>query len=249
MPRGRRSPLAAEKLEYLESHLAEFQEAQPNLTKFWSKVEKGYFAKWRVEVALGLPILDTEGVSIEDSGVSEEDQKAIGEAQEKVKKVNGIRRCFKSQHLLTTVQSIHNWYNNRSQKEKKRLGGTASASGASDALKDVIASLAGKKRGRKAQRIEIWQQRNAEIMKEALRQSDFDNAMGASDEEETTEERQQRIRAGKREQMAVFRRVRENQFAQASVEEKAAVEELYLAQIPKAGLKMVKAETPEEFQA
>ncbi|KAJ7314864.1 hypothetical protein DFH08DRAFT_821192, partial [Mycena albidolilacea] len=100
-------------------------------------------------------------------------------------------------------------------RREKRLGGTASASGASDALKDVIASLAGKRRGRKAQRIEIWQQRNAEIMKEALRQSDFDNAMGVSDEEETTEERQQRIRAGKREQMAVFRRVRENQFAQA----------------------------------
>ncbi|KAJ7301971.1 hypothetical protein DFH08DRAFT_978300 [Mycena albidolilacea] len=230
MPRGRRSPLAAEKLEYLESHLAEFQEAQPNLKKFWAKVEKGYFAKWKVEVELGLPILDTEGVSIEDSGVSEEHQTAIGAAQQKVSK------------------SIHNWYNNRSQKEKKHLNGTASTSGTSDALKEVIAALAGKKRGRKSQRIEIWQQRNTDIMKEALRQSDFDCAMGVSDEEETTEERQERIRGGKREQMSIFRRVRQDQFAQASVEEKAAVEELYMTQVPKPGIKMGKAETPEEFQ-
>ncbi|KAJ7860581.1 hypothetical protein B0H14DRAFT_3622291 [Mycena olivaceomarginata] len=197
MPRGRRSPLAAEKLEYLESHLAEFQEAQPNLKKFWTKVEKGYFAKWKVEVELGLPILDTEGVSIEDSGVSEEHQTAIGAAQKKVSK------------------SIHNWYNNRSQKEKKHLNGTASTSGTSDALKETL----------------------------------FDDyAMGVSDEEETTEEHQERIRGGKREQMSIFRRVRQDQFAQASVEEKAAVEELYMTQVPKPGLKMGKAETPEEFQ-
>jgi hypothetical protein len=147
-----------------------------------------------------------------------------------------------------TVQSIHNWYNNRSQKEKKHLNGTASTSGTSDALKEVIAALAGKKRGRKSQRIEIWQQRNTDIMKDALRQSDFDYAMGVSDEEETTEERQERIRGGKREQMSIFRRVRQDQFAQASVEEKAAVEELYMTQVPKPGLKMGKAETPEEFQ-
>jgi hypothetical protein len=106
MPRGRRSPLAAEKFEYLESHLAEFQEAQPNLKKFWAKVEKGYFAKWKVEVELGLPILDTEGVSIEDSGVSEEHQTAIGAAQKKVSKVNAftgilirsITHCDRSVH-------------------------------------------------------------------------------------------------------------------------------------------------------
>jgi hypothetical protein len=85
--RGRRSALPPDKLEYLESHLPEFLALQPHLGEFWAKVERGYFGRWKVEDELGLPALDVEGVSIEDVGVSEEHQLAVGQAQEKTKKV------------------------------------------------------------------------------------------------------------------------------------------------------------------
>jgi hypothetical protein len=57
------------------------------LGELWAKVERGYFGRWKVEDELGLPALDVEGVSIEDAGVSEEHQLAVGQAQEKARKV------------------------------------------------------------------------------------------------------------------------------------------------------------------
>jgi hypothetical protein len=93
MGRGRKTPLSAEKLAYLESYFPEFQELQPNLGRFWTKVERGWNEKWPVELDLGLPILSTQGVLIEDAGVPVEHQVAVGEAQEKNKAVSNMGRC------------------------------------------------------------------------------------------------------------------------------------------------------------
>ncbi|KAJ6575803.1 hypothetical protein B0H10DRAFT_1963766 [Mycena sp. CBHHK59/15] len=85
MGRGRKSLLGADKLAYLESHFPEFQELQPNLGRFWMKVERGWNEKWPVELDLGLPMLSMQGVLIEDTGVPVEHQVTVGEAQEKNK--------------------------------------------------------------------------------------------------------------------------------------------------------------------
>ncbi|KAJ7813043.1 hypothetical protein B0H14DRAFT_2605356 [Mycena olivaceomarginata] len=76
---------------------------RPHLRSFWTEVERGWFAKWPVEPKLGLPIAST---SIEESELSEADQKRIGDAEEVMRGV------------------IHNRINNRGQKEKKAIATT-----------------------------------------------------------------------------------------------------------------------------
>jgi hypothetical protein len=65
---------------YLESHLPEFLAKQPNLATFWPTVERGYFALWPEEPNLGLPIADR---SIEDSGLTDAEQKLLGDTETK----------------------------------------------------------------------------------------------------------------------------------------------------------------------
>jgi hypothetical protein len=83
MGRGRKSKLSSAQLDFLESHVAEFLALQPHLTRFWTKVEKGWFRVFPVETDLGLPLLDTEGVLIEDSDMPADHQLLVGQAQEK----------------------------------------------------------------------------------------------------------------------------------------------------------------------
>jgi hypothetical protein len=160
-----------------------------------------------------------------------------------------------TQRILLTfafsiAQAIRNWYNNRSQKEKRLLNDTSQSAASNVALKDFLASL-GTKQGRKAQRIEIWQQRNPEIMKAALAESDYSSAIGVAPDDETKDERKARMSAGKRDQMIIFRRVRDEEFAKASAEEKAEVEKLYMNQESSASKETAETTqgTPEELQA
>lgn len=96
MPRGRVSPLAEDKLAYLRGCLAEYEQLQAakQLHSFWPKTIREWFRRWPVEPGLGLPLLDTGGVLIEDSGVPKEHQRVVGEAQEaeKAVRLNGVIR-------------------------------------------------------------------------------------------------------------------------------------------------------------
>jgi hypothetical protein len=116
-------------------------------------------------------------------------------------------------------------------------------------LKELMANFGGGKRGRKLHQVEIWQKRNAEKMAEALKETDYDELMGSSDDEETADEWKARIKAGLSTKLALRRRVANEQYSLASVEERAAVAEIYEKQErKKTGLDIGKAETPEEFQ-
>ncbi|KAJ7884622.1 hypothetical protein B0H14DRAFT_3857106 [Mycena olivaceomarginata] len=220
MPRGKQSPLPADQIAYLESGLAEFLEKQPHLTTFWTKIERGWFEKWRVEPTLGLPIIDS---SIEESPLTEEQEAAIGREEAKVRK------------------KIHSWYNNRSQKEKCLVNAGASTSAASGALNNIVAAL-GRKGGRRKQMIEVWRKRNGPLITEALANTEFASLMGTVPPGETAAERKERIRSGHGKQMALRRRVEK-----ASEAEMAAVTEEYKNQAPEQRVH-VKAETPEDFQ-
>ncbi|KAJ7469950.1 hypothetical protein B0H11DRAFT_1920279 [Mycena galericulata] len=106
MPRGRVSPLPAEQQEFLRSHQAEFDKLQAahTLTPFWSKVSREWFQRWPVEPRLGLAILNTGGVAIEDSGVPLEHQRAV--ARKKTAKAEGgtgVAAVADVQNLLTTL--------------------------------------------------------------------------------------------------------------------------------------------------
>ncbi|KAJ7835922.1 hypothetical protein B0H14DRAFT_3461007 [Mycena olivaceomarginata] len=226
MPKGKTSPLPADQIEYLESHLEEFLEKKPRLGKFWTKVEKGWFLKWSVEDDLGLPAIDTH---IEESELSEEQQTAVGLAQEKVKK------------------TIHNWFNNRGQKEKKLLNPGTSNSVAESTLKDLVDKL-GRSKTRIKHREELFQTRNKEAIQEALSEEGFQEAMGVSDEEETPEERSERVAEGRRKQMRIRRRVVSKLFENATEEGRAAVETEYEQQKSGGALPM-KSQTPEELQS
>ncbi|KAJ7817189.1 hypothetical protein B0H14DRAFT_3474821 [Mycena olivaceomarginata] len=73
--------------------------------------------------------------------------------------------------------------------------------------------------------------------------------MGLSDDEETPEERVDRIKEGHRRQMALKRAVTQRLYNESPEEEKTAVEHIYLAQEQKTKKrKGKKSETPEEFQ-
>jgi hypothetical protein len=149
---------------------------------------------------------------------------------------------------LTLEQTIHNWFNNRSQKEKKLLNGSSGAN--TVGLKELMASFGGGgKRTRKLHRIELWQKRNPEVLEQALKATEYHQLMGTSDDEETPDERTARIKTGHSAMLRLQKQVRAEQFEKASEAEKAAVEEQFCQQERKrTGLTMGKAETPEEFQ-
>lgn len=151
---------------------------------------------------------------------------------------------------MTLEQTIHNWFNNRSQKEKKLLNASGSSGGGTFGLKELMANFGGGvKRTRKLHCVELWQKRNPEVLEAALRATEYHELMGSSDEEETPDERSTRIKTGRSAMLRLQRRVRAEQFEIASEAEKAAVEEEYAQQErKKTGLAMGKAETPEEFQ-
>jgi hypothetical protein len=87
MPRGRKTPLPEDQTAYLESVYPEWLEKRPHLRSFWAKVKRGWFVKWPVELGLNLPITTA---SIEESELSEQDQKRIGDAKEVMKGVSGL---------------------------------------------------------------------------------------------------------------------------------------------------------------
>ncbi|KAJ6499598.1 hypothetical protein C8R47DRAFT_1211889 [Mycena vitilis] len=229
MPRGRQSPLAKDKLEFLESHFPEFLAKQPHLGRFWVDVVKQWLIRWPVEHRLGLEVISTNGVLIEDSGLSPEHQKRVGVAQEAEKNI------------------IHNWFNNRSQKEKRLLNAAGSTASNLKTLGKMLSS--GKSRQtRKNHRVELWQRRHPDIMEAALKASNFDSLMGEEKKGETVEERKARIQAGRSAQLHLRRITAAELFAKASDEEKASVEEEWLRQERPSKMVATKSSTPQQFQ-
>ncbi|KAJ7095998.1 hypothetical protein C8R43DRAFT_1141681 [Mycena crocata] len=231
MPRGRPSPLAPEKLDFLRSYLAEFEDSQPHLGAFWKKVEKEYLERWPVEHDLGLPLLSTHGVLIEDSGLPAEHQRAVGEAQKKAKDV------------------IHHWYNNTSQTKKRRLNGAAAGSVAREEVVTRVLSQLGKKSTRRLQKMEIWQRRNRNAMEIALQAAGFAELSAYSDDEETTEARTARKKRERQDQMKMRRAVAKTQWEGADAAEKEAVTAEYEAQVKKKSEAVAQAQTPEQFMS
>jgi hypothetical protein len=99
---------------------------------------------------------------------------------------------------LTLEQTIHNWFNNRSQKEKKLLNASGSSGGSTFGLKELMANFGGGvKQTRKLHRIELWQKRNPEVLEAVLRAMEYHELMGSSDEEETPDQWSTRIKTGR----------------------------------------------------
>ncbi|KAJ7795822.1 hypothetical protein B0H14DRAFT_3495499 [Mycena olivaceomarginata] len=173
-------------------------------------------------------------MSIEESELSEADQKRIGDAEEVMRGV------------------IHNWINNRGQKEKKAIATNNPTAATSVPLRDLFVALGGKTT-RIKQRTELWTRRNREELRDALEEENYASLMGVSDDEETPEERKERIKQGQikqgqSRQMTLKRAVTQRLYDESPEEEKAAVEQIYLAQERKTKKSGKKAETPEEFQ-
>ncbi|KAF8171242.1 hypothetical protein K438DRAFT_1773368 [Mycena galopus ATCC 62051] len=218
MARGRKSLLPADQTAYLESVYPEWLEKRPHLTSFWPKVERGWFAKWPVEPGLNLPITSA---SIEESDLSEEDQRRIGDAEEVMKKRSEGEESICS-------------------KQPCRSGERAAAG--------AVCRL-GPEGTRIKQRTEVWTARNLQSLRDALDEANYASLMGVSDDEETPEQRAERIKEGSGRQMALKRAVTQRLYDESPEEEKAAVEQIYLAQERKTKKKKgKKAETPEEFQ-
>lgn len=117
---------------------------------------------------------------------------------------------------------------------------------AESTLKDLVDKL-GRSKTRIKHREELFQTRNKEAIQEALSEEGFQEAMGVSDEEETPEERSERVAEGRRKQMRMRRRVVSKLFENATEEERAAVETEYEQQKSGGALPM-KSQTPEELQ-
>ncbi|KAJ7118148.1 hypothetical protein C8R44DRAFT_878777 [Mycena epipterygia] len=208
MPRGRKSQLPADQLEYLEGLYGEFEtkQAAKGLPPFWVKVKRGWFERWPVEPGLNLPSMSVGGVMIEDAGFSEVDKLAVGKAQ------------------ATMGEIIHNWYNNTSARNKRLAKGSATGQGSSGSgLKELLLNLH-QKRGRKNQCVEIWQQLHSTQMEEALRAGGFYELMRFEKDGETPEERRARMKAGRSAQMKMRRAVAQKQLDEAPEEEQAEVE-------------------------
>ncbi|KAJ7683146.1 hypothetical protein B0H14DRAFT_3535387 [Mycena olivaceomarginata] len=223
-PKTKRSP---EQTSYLESHLPDFLAKQPNLATFWPTVERGYFALWPEEPNLGLHVVDR---SIEDSGLTDAEQKLLGEAEAKTKGM------------------IHNWFNNRAQKQKRLANAPESSSTASNAMEQLASALLGGTGGkRKKQLREIWQKRNRSLIKAGLAETDFASLMSPPVPGETKKEAADRVADGARKQMIVRRRVEKELFEEASDGEMEEVRKLYALQTVEKPVP-TKSETPEQFQ-
>ncbi|KAJ7805225.1 hypothetical protein B0H14DRAFT_3485277 [Mycena olivaceomarginata] len=212
MARGPKTKHSPVQTAYLESHLLEFLAKQPNLATFWPTVERGYLALWPEEPNLGLPIADR---SIEDSGLTDAKQKLLGDTETK------------------TTGMIHNWFNNRAQKQKRLANAPASSSAASTTMEQLVSALLGGTGGkRKKQAREIWQKRNGSLIKAALAETDFTSLMPPP---------------GTRQQMIVRRRIKKELFEEASDGEMDEVRKIYALQTVEKAVP-TKSETPEEFQ-
>ncbi|KAF8140686.1 hypothetical protein K438DRAFT_2116438 [Mycena galopus ATCC 62051] len=246
MPRGKVSKLPQEKLDYLESHWTGFLEKKTNRTSFWSKVEKGWFAKWPVETTLGLPVIDTTA-SIEASALSDAQKTEIGAAQSKI---SGVRAAVSllGSGLDTQIlrQQIRSWYNNKNQKEKRILNSEGSAAVTSQ-VKELLATVS-RRRTRKLQKEEVWEKRHPDELMDAMKEDGFQEMMGVSEDDETMEERKERISNGRKAQLKLRKKTRARLFQEASTEEQNIVEEIYANQKTEKSVKPGKAETPEDFQ-
>lgn len=104
--------------------------------------------------------------------------------------------------------------------------------------------------GRKHQRIEIWQKLYPQKMDGTLAAEGYRDLMPSLDENQTAEERKQCVKEGRAAQLALRRKLAGQMWKEATDEEKAEVEKIYLAQESK-GRKKGGAEekrTPEDFQ-
>ncbi|KAJ7896235.1 hypothetical protein B0H14DRAFT_3425591 [Mycena olivaceomarginata] len=144
-------------------------------------------------------------------------------------------------------QKIHNWFNNRSQKEKKRLNPGGSSSATEVVLKELVVKL-GKSGQRKKQRTELFQNRNPDIVNDTLKTAGFYKAMGTAAEGEMADERKQRIEDGRREQMRIRWQVVQQLYQEVDEDEREAVETLFRDQKVPTGQQLLKAETPEDRQ-
>ncbi|KAK7044327.1 hypothetical protein R3P38DRAFT_3176599 [Favolaschia claudopus] len=226
MPKGRKSQLPADKAAYLESFWPEFLELQPHLGNFWIKVVRGWLQNWPVERRLGFPLVDSTGAAIGEDARSPQETLAIGAAI-----------------------VVRNWYNNRSQKEKKALNEATPASSSSGAVGEIIAALGGSSRQhRRSQRRQIWEKRNKAIINAALEAEGFKNLMGTGDDGETIEERKERVSRGRRAQQTLRQQIVKRLQLEATAEEMAIVEQLYQAQKKPSTISTESVRTPEAFQ-
>ncbi|KAJ7488213.1 hypothetical protein FB451DRAFT_1391156 [Mycena latifolia] len=208
MVRGQKSRLPANQLAFLEEHMREFKtlQAGKSLGTFWSKVTWLWFQRWPVEPSLGLPILNTGGVIIEESNVPPEHQLAI----------------------------IHNWFNNQSSKKKRLTNGSsasssASSSSGSSSLVDLIQNYR-RSRTWKWQLVEVWQKEHGPEMEAALKAAGFNDLMSKAPATETPAERKAQMKAKLGAQMQLRHQIAKDQIAQAAPEEQVRVEALYLKQ-------------------
>ncbi|KAF8198369.1 hypothetical protein K438DRAFT_1759732 [Mycena galopus ATCC 62051] len=240
MGRGRKSLLKADQLEFLETRLPQFLAVQPNVLPFWVKVEREWFEIWKVEPELGLPIQNT---LIEASGLVEDQEMAIGNAQARVKDIE------RQDSRVDTRKIIHNWYNNRSQKDKKALNENSSGGGLNEALKELLVNMGSRRDRRKFQKIKIWQKRNLDFVVQALNELDYSLVLQSSDNEETAEVCKVRMTANQKKRQLMQRQKVIKLFGEMSDREQKAVEEDHKTQELQAAVcKVKKAKTPEEFQ-
>ncbi|KAK6988885.1 hypothetical protein R3P38DRAFT_3290862 [Favolaschia claudopus] len=230
MGRGRKSTLPQDKAQFLESHLPEFLEKQPNVAGFFKKVERAWSAKFPVETRLGLPLSDSAGVVIDVSERTHEEQLAIGAAHAKD---SGI---------------IQNWFYNRASKEKKLLNEQSLPSSSNGTLQEILKALGTGRRPRRKQRREIWQKRNGPLIKAALEEAGFGLLMGSASEEESDLERRARISKGRKDQAALRWEVVTRLMNEASAEEMAEVEEEYQTQEQPSMSASQAEHSPEELQ-
>jgi hypothetical protein len=94
----------------------------------------------------------------------------------------------------------------------------------------------------------LFQNRNPDIVNDALKTAGFYKAMGTAAEGETADERKQRIEDGRREQMRIRRQVVQQLYQEADEDEREAVETLFRDQKVPTGQQLLKAETPEDRQ-
>ncbi|KAJ7637795.1 hypothetical protein B0H17DRAFT_1149398 [Mycena rosella] len=222
MPRGRKSGLPAEQLAFLEEHFGEFekQQAVGGLLTFWPKVTRLWFQKWPVELELGLPLLSMDGVMIEDSNLPAEHQLAVGKAQA-ARKVS-------------------------SKKKRLATGGGTSGSSATPGMQQLLKGLV-QNHTRKWQRDELWQKLHPELVESALQAAGFSGLMGVASANETVEERQARIKMGRKAQLALRRKVMKSQIGAGTEEQLAELEALYEKQEVK-GKAPPAAGTPAGYQ-
>ncbi|KAJ7697366.1 hypothetical protein B0H17DRAFT_1197421 [Mycena rosella] len=210
MPRGRKSGLPAEQLAFLEEHFGEFekQQAVGGLLTFWPKVTRLWFQKWPVELELGLPLLSMDGVMIEDSNLPAEHQLAVGKAQAARKVVSEIQ------------------YFEILQEKSLATGGGTSGSSATPGMQQLLKGLV-QNHTRKWQRDELWQKLHPELVESALQAAGFSGLMGVASANETVEERQARIKMGRKAQLALRRKVVKSQIGAGTEEQLAELEALY----------------------